>query len=181
MGGLVVKQALATAARGTSESDLAILRSCVGIFLFGVPNRGLNTENLETLVKGQRNETLVRNLSERSPLLCEMHHAFQQSFPYKDCSIVLFYETKDTKTVEVQPTGRWTRTGPFVRLVTRDSATSFSPAEALHDQIPIDTDHSNLIKFAGRDDRHYDVVRVKLSAVIKMAPDILRMRGVTRM
>lgn len=74
---------------------------CVGLFLFGVPNRGLNTQNLETLVKGQRNESLIRDLAEQSQLLRHQHQTFQQGFRHQDCTIVSFYETHDTNTVEV--------------------------------------------------------------------------------
>jgi hypothetical protein len=50
-----------------------------------------------------------------------------------------------------------------VRLVSRDSATSFYPNEALHDQVPMDTDHSDLVKFTGRADHHYEMVLAKLA------------------
>jgi hypothetical protein len=51
--------------------------------------------------------------------------------------------------------------------VTRESATSFCPAEELHDQVPIDTDHSHLVKFSGRADSNCDVVRFKLVEIVR--------------
>jgi hypothetical protein len=94
-------QALIAAAQGTSEEDRMIMESCIGLLLFGVPNRGLNTENLETLVKGQKNETLVRDLTEGSPLLRHIHESFQTTFNHKDCLITSFFETRDSKTLKV--------------------------------------------------------------------------------
>jgi hypothetical protein len=97
------EQALAAAAQGSSDDDRAILQSCIGFFLFGVPNRGLNARNLKTLVRGQNNARLIEDLKEGSPLLLHIHHAFQNSFTYKDCLIVSFFETKDSRTVKVLP------------------------------------------------------------------------------
>ncbi|KAF8245723.1 hypothetical protein K440DRAFT_586597, partial [Wilcoxina mikolae CBS 423.85] len=73
MGGLLVKQALAAAAQGSSDDDREIFQSCVGVFLFGVPNRGLNAINLDTLVRGQNNAQLIANLREGSQLLRHIH------------------------------------------------------------------------------------------------------------
>ncbi|KAF8244548.1 hypothetical protein K440DRAFT_9874 [Wilcoxina mikolae CBS 423.85] len=165
--------------RSSSENDQAVLKLCIGIFPFGVPNRGLNEQNLMTLVRGQKNETLIRDLGQTSQLLREMERAFQHGLHTEHCSIVSFYESKDTKTVEVKPTGELTRTGPFIQLVNRGSATCFCPTAALQDHIPIDTDHSSLVKFTGRSDKHYDAVRIRLSSLVKRATNIMRKRGKT--
>jgi hypothetical protein len=63
-----------------------------------------------------------------------------------------------------------------VRLVTQDSATCFCPHEATHDQIPIDTDHSNLVKFPGPDDANYETVSRKMQDLVKKAPEIIQKR-----
>jgi hypothetical protein len=94
-------QALAAAAQGHSEDDRLILQSCVGIFLFGVPNRGLDASNLETLVRKQKNAQLISDLKEGSPLLRHIDEAFRNSFIYKDTIVISFFETKDTRTVNV--------------------------------------------------------------------------------
>jgi len=70
---------------------------------FGVPNRSLNTQNLETLVQGQNNAQLIADLTEGLPLLLHIDHAFQNGFTYKDCLIASFFETKDSNTVKVVP------------------------------------------------------------------------------
>jgi len=79
------------------------LDSCVGVFLFGVPNRGLNNENLLSLVKEKASAPIVVNLMESSELLQVLHVAFLRSYEIglKSCFVVSFYETKDTKTVQV--------------------------------------------------------------------------------
>jgi hypothetical protein len=75
--------------------------SCVGFFLFGVPNRGLDAHNLEILVRGHKNAQLVEDLKEGSPLLRHIDHAFQSSRAYEYCVTVSFYETKDSRIVKV--------------------------------------------------------------------------------
>jgi hypothetical protein len=77
---------------------------------------------------------------------------------------------------QVLPNGQWCRSGNYIRLVTKESATCFCPHEALHDQIPIDTDHSNLVKFPGVDDRNYETVSMKIQDMVKKAPGIMQKR-----
>jgi hypothetical protein len=91
------------AAQGNSENDQAILRACVGLFLFGVPNRGLNTENLLSLVKENNHAPFVYGLMQDSDLLQAIHSALRHNYKksLRFCFVVSFYETKDTKTVEV--------------------------------------------------------------------------------
>jgi hypothetical protein len=85
------------------ENDQAILRACSGIFLFGVPNRGLNAENLLSLVKDNGHAPFVYGLMQDSDLLHGIHSALRHSYKtsLRFCFVVSFYETKDTKTVEV--------------------------------------------------------------------------------
>ena len=105
LGGLVVKQALIEAAQGNSEHDQSIIQACIGLLLFGVPNRGLNNSNLETLVKNQKNAPFVSSLREGSELLRMLHQSMYREYPksLKSCIVASFYETKDTNTVEVSP------------------------------------------------------------------------------
>ncbi|KAF8534452.1 hypothetical protein BDD12DRAFT_895849 [Trichophaea hybrida] len=175
LGGLVIKQALVDAAQGNSENDKTILRSCVGLFLFGVPNRGLNNENLLSLVKDKRRAPFVHDLMEGSQLLHALYVAFQRSYKgsLKSCFVVSFFETQDTKTVEETPDGNWRRSGKSVRMVTQESATWFMPEEDVHNQIAIAADHSSLVKFTGRAGPNYLEVRQKLRELVKKVPEIL--------
>ena len=95
-----MKQAVVQAAEG-SQDDIAVFMSCYAIVFFGVPNRGLNTISLVSMVKGQPNEDLVRNLDPSSPFLGHLHDMFYRCFTYDDSQVVCFYETKETPTVEV--------------------------------------------------------------------------------
>ncbi|KAA8913656.1 hypothetical protein FN846DRAFT_929114 [Sphaerosporella brunnea] len=176
-GGLIIKQALADASMsGGSENDQAILSSCTGLFFFGVPNRGLNVENLRTLVMHQTNAHLVNDLREGSELLRHAYQHFLQGFTHKDCQITSFYELRDTKAVIVREDGSWERSGGMIRVVSQESATFALPTEAIHMQVPIDADHSNMVKFADKADPNYIPVRDRLSDYVAKAPGILETR-----
>jgi hypothetical protein len=92
---------LVDAAQGSSQHDKAILNSCVGVFLFSAPNRGLNNENLLSLMKEKKSAPFVANLMQGSELLQVLHTAFLRSYEdgLKSCFVVSFYEMEDTKTI----------------------------------------------------------------------------------
>ena len=99
----MIKQALVHAAQSDSEPERSLLRLCVGLFFFGVPSGGLKSESLQSLVKGQKNAPFVANLEEGSERLQTLHTDFLWSYKnsLKPCFVAAFFETKDTKTVEV--------------------------------------------------------------------------------
>jgi len=68
---------------------------------FGVPNRGLDISSLTSMVKGQPNEDLVRNLDPSSRFLSQLHQLFYDKFTFEDSQIICIFETKETATVEV--------------------------------------------------------------------------------
>jgi hypothetical protein len=73
--------------------------------------------------------------------------------------------------------GQWQRTGQPVRIVTKESATWFMSEEDVHNQISVNSDHSNLVKFTSRIDENYLAVSSKMRDMVKKAPEIARLRG----
>jgi hypothetical protein len=84
-----------------SQDDKAIFMSCYAVIFFGVPNRGLEISSLASMVKGQPNEQLVRDLDPNSRFLAHLHDMFYRRFTFDDSPIISIYETKTTPTVEV--------------------------------------------------------------------------------
>lgn len=89
------------------QENADIFKACYALVFFGVPNLGLRHEQLRTIINGQPNEDLIRSLvvsrdSEPSQYLDRLHKDFQQSFTHRDSPMVLFFETRPTKTVEVR-------------------------------------------------------------------------------
>ncbi|KAI5841718.1 hypothetical protein BZA05DRAFT_344772 [Tricharina praecox] len=158
------------------EKDKAILRSCTGLFFFGVPNRGLNIRNLRTLVQDQNNEYFVNDLREGSELLRQAYQRFTQSVQLEGCQITSCYELRDTQAVIVDPrTGRWI-TGEMIRVVTQDSATYALPTDPIHMQLGIDADHLSMVKFTDPFDHRYSIIRERLSQCVAKAPGIVEAR-----
>jgi hypothetical protein len=100
LGGIVVKHALVQASEGSLD-DQAVFTSCFAVLLFGVPNRGIDNKSLMAMVKGQPNEAIVRELSVGSRILSELHPQFNKTVTMDDTTIISWYETKETATIEV--------------------------------------------------------------------------------
>ena len=82
----------------------------------------------------------------------------------------------DLDVLEVRDDGRWEGKGPMVRMVTPESAARALPTEAIHMQIPIDADHSSMVKYSDKYDPHYITVRDMLYECVKKAPGIIENR-----
>ena len=74
---------------------------------FGVPNRGLNHTSLVSIVQGQPNEGLIRDLqvnegSEQSSFLRGLCYDFEGIFHQSDSEIIDFYEDNFSDTLQVR-------------------------------------------------------------------------------
>lgn len=67
------------------------------IIFFGAPHKGLEITALETLVKSQVTEDMIRELRSESPTLTELNDKFRHVA--KDIDILTCYELSRTKTV----------------------------------------------------------------------------------
>lgn len=99
------------AAKGSTE-DKDIFRATSAFIFLGVPNRGLNIEQLKTMVKGQRNENLVSDLGIESQFLGLLHDTFCELFSLQNFRIISVYETKLSRTVEVRTVHQWVDISP---------------------------------------------------------------------
>jgi hypothetical protein len=64
----------------------------------------------------------------------------------------------------------------MIRMVASDSAIWVLLTEAIHMQIPIDADHSTIVKYSDNYDPHYITVRDRLYKCVKNAPGIIENR-----
>ncbi|KAI5792255.1 hypothetical protein FPQ18DRAFT_305547 [Pyronema domesticum] len=165
LGGLVLQQviftyssrALADTDKETDEDNSALLRSCIGILFFGVPNQGLNPTSIQSLVKGDRNARFLQDLSPDSEFLFSLRRDFRNCHKsMKDCIIVSFYESKGTNSVKRTQDGEMKRCGDPIRMVSRDSAICFQSENC--NQIAIQKDHSKMVKYRSESDENYQRV-----------------------
>ena len=67
---------------------------------------------------------------------------------------------------------RWERTGNFVTAVDSDSALLQLP-DAMEEKIPLDADHSMMVKFDNKNARGYSSARDKLQLFAQNAPGVV--------
>ncbi|UKZ79092.1 hypothetical protein TrVFT333_006842 [Trichoderma virens FT-333] len=176
LGGLVVKEAIAEAFEG-SEDDQAIFRSCYALMLFAVPNRGLDNSNLMYMVRGQPNEDLVKDLKQSSRFLNMLGQRFNKYFTLDDSKIICIYETRMIPTIQwCSETASWERTGSKVMMVPFTSAIHAGPNEKVYDQIPIEADHSEIVKFSDISNPDYLMMESRIRELVAKAPGIIQER-----
>ncbi|KAI5817928.1 hypothetical protein BZA77DRAFT_343298 [Pyronema omphalodes] len=164
LGGLVIQEALVAASKGNCEKDKAVHQSCIGVLFFGVPIRGLNRTSIESLVKGKQNDYFLQTISSGSDYLFDLENNFRICYrSMKSCTVVSFYESVDTLTIEKSPGGKFKRSGPPIRMVPRESAVCSISED--HNIIEIREDHSKMVKFRSKSDEHYVRVITKIQEI----------------
>jgi hypothetical protein len=116
LGGVVLKEALVMSSKATDPKHkklLEVTTMTYGLVFMGVPNLGLKHNQLETVVKGRRNEGFVRDLlirpdGEAPQFLSYLTSEFsdldrRRSLPFE---IVSYYETVSSPTVVVSVPSR---------------------------------------------------------------------------
>jgi len=111
LGGVVLKEALVLSSKITDAKQkrlLEVMTVTYRLIFMGVPNLGLKHNQLETVVKGRRNERFVKDLlvnsdGEASQILSHLTSDFsdldkRRSLPFE---IVSYYETVSSPTVVV--------------------------------------------------------------------------------
>lgn len=146
LGGIVLKEALVILAP-SSGHETSILEKIKAILLFGVPNAGMETAQLKTMVKGDPTEGLIQDLSPRSKYLLQIDSLFSGLQYTRRFPVISFYETKTSKAVHQSANGSWSRNGPDVIMVEKESAIQ-KCSNHPHEVHPIDEDHSAMVKFA---------------------------------
>jgi hypothetical protein len=116
LGGVVLKEALVISSKATDEKHrklLEIVTVTYGLIFMGVPNLGLKHNQLETVVKGRRNEGFIRDLlvgsdGEASQFLSHLTSEFSDLDKRRKLAfeIVSYYETVSSPTVVVSVPGR---------------------------------------------------------------------------
>ncbi|KAI5811833.1 ankyrin repeat-containing domain protein [Pyronema omphalodes] len=157
LGGLVLQKALVEASKGHTVVRKAFHQSCIGVLFFGVPHQGLNRCSIEMLVQGKENEHFLRDISTGSDYLFELDKEFRMCHgSMRNATIVSFYESEDTRSVETFANGEAKRCGAPIRMVPRESAICSLSQD--YNKIEIRADHSRMVKFRSQSDEHYQRV-----------------------
>ncbi|RFN52394.1 hypothetical protein FIE12Z_3325 [Fusarium flagelliforme] len=179
-GGIILAHCLIKAAQ-TNEEDhptiAAFHKATYGMLLFGIPHKGLVVDDIQKILAHQENShrsALLQQIRKESDLLESQLVDFKNLI--RDRKVVSFYETRTTRQLQFNSdTERWQRTGePFVAVDT-DSALLQLP-DHLEEKIPVDADHSMIVKFDGNTSKTYISVRDKLRQFEKEAPNVIAAR-----
>ena len=100
LGGIIVKEALLALAGG-HERARRMLQQTAGAVLFGAPTRGMETQALMTMVRGQANEGLIRDLTIPSGYLKSLEDQFFDVAIAGRMKLFWAFETKTSPTVAV--------------------------------------------------------------------------------
>ncbi|KAK4443325.1 hypothetical protein QBC34DRAFT_488405 [Podospora aff. communis PSN243] len=179
LGGLVLMEAMVQIANSLDKGISGILNNIRGAVMCGVPTLGMDQAHLMSMVEGQPNERFILSLSQDggNDYVQDLNERFEGLAFLKKARLVWTYETKKTPIAALQEDGKWRRErdGPKKVLVGRHSATSRRYSKpGLESRsslmIPINEDHSNMVKF-GKGHSDLALVVDAISEVYKFIPD----------
>ncbi|KAF5235111.1 hypothetical protein FAUST_7283 [Fusarium austroamericanum] len=179
-GGIILAHCLVKAVQ-TNEGDhptiASLHKATYGMFLFGIPHKGLMVNDIEKMLAGKEDHprsALLQQIRDKSDLLTYQLADFKNLI--RDRKVISFYETRQTRQLEFNnETKRWERTGGFVTKVDTDSALLQLP-DSMEEKIPLDSDHSTIVKFDNKHSRGYTSVREKLRMFERDAPKVIMAR-----
>ena len=61
-------------------------------------------------------------------------------------------------------------------MVKRSSAINFAPNEKLYDQLSIEANHSDIVKFSDLSDTAYSTVEARINVLVETAPAVIKRR-----
>nr|WNZ75487.1 hypothetical protein [Trichoderma harzianum] len=179
-GGIILAHCLVKAVQ-TNEDDhptIATLhKATYGMLLFGIPHKGLVVNDIEKMLAGRDNHprsALLQQIRVKSDLLENQLTDFKNLV--RDRKVVSFYETRQTRQLQFDSDSqRWERTGDFITKVDNDSALLQLP-DFMEDKIPLDSDHSMMVKFGNRNDTGYTSALDKLQQFEQEASNVVKAR-----
>ncbi|KAG7116091.1 hypothetical protein HYQ44_007244 [Verticillium longisporum] len=163
LGGLILKDAIIQMAHSADEGIRSILEVVKGAVMFGVPSLGMQQAHLMAMVGGQANEVLVQDLSRENgtAFMRQRNKQFEGIVFTRKVKVLWAYETEESPTMIQRPDGTWAKDGDPTVLVNPDSATCYFNRHDKTATIPINKDHSNMVKFS-RGDANLSSILVSL-------------------
>ncbi|PNP50290.1 hypothetical protein THARTR1_08998 [Trichoderma harzianum] len=165
-GGIILAHCLVKAVQ-TNEDDhptIATLhKATYGMLLFGIPHKGLVVDDIEQMLAGRDNHprsALLQQIRVKSDLL------ENQLTDFKNL-------VRDRKVDS--DSQRWERTGDFITKVDNDSALLQLP-DFMEEKIPLNSDHSMMVKFGNRNDIGYTSALDKLQQFEQEASNVVKAR-----
>ncbi|KFY69545.1 hypothetical protein V496_00165 [Pseudogymnoascus sp. VKM F-4515 (FW-2607)] len=158
-GGVILGHCLVKAVQ-TDERDNATIaalhKATYSILFFGAPHKGLVIDDIQRMVAGKDQHPrmeLLEQIKLKSDLLMYQLADFKNLI--RDRKIVSFYEGQQTRRLQLNhETNKWGRTGEYMTAVESGSALLELP-DSTEIKIPVDADHSQIVKFDNRNAEAY--------------------------
>ncbi|KAI0481790.1 hypothetical protein F4859DRAFT_476008 [Xylaria cf. heliscus] len=173
-GGVLLSHCLVRANALEDEQRRSLYKSTYGMLFFGTPHRGSPKDDVLKMVE-QAHPNRVPALMQTAPGSGELKLQLQLFADLvRDRQIGSFYETEPTP-VPSQVDGRWQRVGRPVIQVSEPSATLQFPGFRER-KIPVNANHTNMVKFNTRMDPTYTTVLKMLREFVRDAPKVVSQR-----
>ncbi|KAL7273909.1 hypothetical protein RUND412_003218 [Rhizina undulata] len=164
-GGIIVAQSLVQAASKRANNDKHsfigneyLTTATIGVMFFGTPHRGILMEDVRRMLQDDAENPRIGLLDEiedeldLGPNLRKFISLVEGFKP-----VVSFYERLQTAEVAKDSQDRYTRSGKYKATLDTDSALLDLP-EHLEEAIPVNADHTNIVKFDHKFGTYEDVV-----------------------
>ncbi|KAF3221769.1 hypothetical protein TWF679_006982 [Orbilia oligospora] len=165
-GGTIIEHAFVKASLGEEYAN--IYKSIAGIFLFGVPFRGIYLNDVISMLDddwelASQGHELVRDIIYETRRITHTCEVFMNRIRKRKVPIYSFYEKEKTRRV-IQKDGVYGRYGNYVIVVSKNSTVLEIPG---FESIPADGDHSTIVKLKSAQDETYTTVRDRLKKLIQ--------------
>ena len=179
-----------------NETDRQNFQSIYGALFFGVPNQGMDTTDIASIVGDLPARYTLNLLDDKLGfrLRQRSHQEFINAFDFKDSKIISFIELETSPTIQKvrnlsqwlfrtnklcqgEATQKWMYTGPRKLLVGPSSAAYGRPWEAGDDYIiSLHVNHYNMVKLSPYDREVYPKARVILQDFVGSAVSVIEAR-----
>ncbi|KAK6500012.1 hypothetical protein TWF481_010371 [Arthrobotrys musiformis] len=169
-GGTIITHAFVKASTGTLYTN--IYNSVRGIFFFGVPFKGINLEDVFSMLDddeeiGKEDYELVRGIVYETERFTNTATIFKERIEGTKTRVFSFYETHMTPKVIKLPDGSYGRHGDHVIVVSRNSVEL--GISGLEELFSAPANHSTIVKFKNEQDPTYRTVHDRLKELVQSA------------
>jgi len=160
LGGILVIQIMLHSFYGQGSTPREIFDSVRGIFFFGTPFKGLDVDDLQSIVRGHAERKidsyeaseLLDMLKTDSQFLAKQRKDCVQMWEQLNGKVCSFYETEKT---QIFNPSTLEREKQRVQKVQRGSARLDIVKETV---VPLEGDHTNMVKLADKQDLAYRII-----------------------
>ncbi|KAL7270570.1 hypothetical protein RUND412_006716 [Rhizina undulata] len=155
-------------------NEYLVAATCAVMF-FGTPHRGILMEDLRKMLEDDIHSPRVGLLDEIENSL-NLEPSLNEFIKLaEDFKIVSFYERIQTPEVKKTSEHGWKRTGDYKTTLDTDSAL-LHLSKLLEETIPVDSDHTSMVKFEDNLDTTYRYVVERIAKYVETASDHVKER-----